>query len=123
MLAAEQRLLGLDHADIGYEVCQHWNIPETISQAIKYHHNPSKSDQNTLSYMVFMANSIANIVKSLEETEGTMAQMEGIEGFMYMIDDDALEFLDLKEEHIPGILNEAWDSVNKLSEEMQIIAG
>jgi HD-like signal output (HDOD) protein len=29
MLVAEQRLLGLDHADIGYEVCQHWNIPET----------------------------------------------------------------------------------------------
>ena len=123
MLAAEQRLLGLDHADIGYEVCRHWNIPETISQAIKYHHDPSKSDQDILSYIVFMANSIANIVKSLEETEGTIAQMEGIEGFMYMIDDDALEFLNLTEEHIPGILNEAWDSVNKLSEEMQIIAG
>jgi HD-like signal output (HDOD) protein len=123
MLVAEQRLLGLDHADIGYEVCQHWNIPETISQAIKYHHDPSKSDQDMLSYMVFMANSIANIVKSLEETEGTMAQMEGIEGFLYMIDDDALEFLNLTEEQIPGIVNEAWDAVNKLSEEMQIIAG
>lgn len=123
MLVAEQRLLGLDHADIGYEVCQHWNIPETISQAIKYHHDPSKSDQDMLSYMVFMANSIANIVKSLEETEGTMAQMEGIEGFMYMIDDDALAYLDLTEDQIPGIVNEAWDAVNKLSEEMQIIAG
>jgi len=121
MLAAEQRLLGLDHADIGYEVCQHWNIPATISQAIKHHHDPVKSDGDMLSYIVFMANSIANIVKSLEETEGTMAQMEGIEGFLYMIDDDALAFLDLTEENIPGILNEAWDAVNKLSEEMQIL--
>jgi HD-like signal output (HDOD) protein len=121
MLAAEQRLLGLDHADIGYEVCQHWNIPATISQAIKHHHDPVKSDGDMLSYIVFMANSIANIVKSLEETEGTMAQMEGIEGFLYMIDDDALEFLDLTEDNIPGILNAAWDAVNKLSEEMQIL--
>jgi hypothetical protein len=40
-----------------------------------------------------------------------------------MIDDDALEFLNLTEEQIPGIVNEAWDAVNKLSEEMQIIAG
>jgi predicted Zn finger-like uncharacterized protein len=123
MLAAEQRLLGLDHADIGFEVCQHWNIPATISHAIRYHHNPSKSDADVLSYIVFMANSIANIVKQMEETEGTMAQMEGIEGFLYMIDDDALEFLGLGEDDIPGILNEAWDAVNKLSEEMQILSG
>ena len=122
MLAAEQHLLGLDHAEIGYEVCQHWNIPEAISTAIKFHHDPAQSDQDTLSYIVFMANSIANIVKSMEETEGTMAQMEGIEGFLYMIDDDALAFLELTEDDIPDILNAAWDAVNKLSEEMQIIA-
>ena len=121
MLAAEQHLLGLDHADIGYEVCQHWSIPETISHAIRYHHNPSKSSEDTLSYIVFMANAIANIVKSMEETEGTIAQLEGIEGFMYMIDDAALTFLELPEEDVPGILVEARDAVNKLSEEMQIL--
>ncbi len=122
MLAAEQHLLGLDHAEIGYEVCQHWHIPEAISTAIKFHHDPAQSDRDTLSYIVFMADSIANIVKSMEETEGTMAQMEGIEGFMYMIDDDALAFLGLTEDDVPDILNAAWDAVNKLSEEMQIIA-
>ena len=123
MLAAEQHLLGLDHAEIGYEVCQHWNIPETISQAIKYHHDPANSDDDQLAYIVFMANAIANMVKAMEDTEGTMARMEGIDGFLYMIDDDALNFLNLTEEDIPGILNEARDAVNKLSEEMQIISG
>ncbi len=122
MLSAEQHLLGLDHADIGYEVCKHWNIPETISKAIRFHHNPSNSDQDPLSYIVFMANSIANIVKSMEETEGTIAQLEGIEGFMYMIDDDVLDFLDLPEDEVPAILTDARDAVNKLSEEMQILA-
>jgi hypothetical protein len=63
------------------------------------------------------------MVESMEETEGTMAQMEGIEGFMYMIDDDALAFLDLSEEDIADILHEARDSVNKLSDEMEIISG
>lgn len=123
MLAAEQHLLGLDHADIGYEVCQHWHIPESISKAIRYHHTPDKSAQDPLSYIVFMANSIANIVQSMEETEGTIAQLEGIEGFMYMIDDEALVFLNLSEEEVPGILTEARDAVNKLSEEMQILTG
>jgi len=121
MLAAEQHLLGLDHADIGHEVCKHWNIPGSISHAIRYHHNPAKSDQDALSYIVFMANAIANIVKSMEETEGTIAQLEGIEGFMFMIDDDALNYLGLSEESIPGILTESRGAVNKLSEEMQIV--
>ena len=122
MLAAEQHLLGLDHAEIGYEVCQHWNIPEAISLAIKHHHHPARGDQDRLSYIVFMANAVANIVKSMEETEGTMVQLDGIEGFLYMIDDDALEFLDLSEDDIPGIVTGARDAVNKLSEEMQILA-
>ena len=50
-----------------------------------------------------------------------MAQMDGIEAFMYMIDDDALEFLGLRETDVPVILNEAWEAVNKISEEMNII--
>lgn len=122
MLAAEQHLLGLDHAEIGYDVCQHWRIPEAISRSIKYHHNPAKSEQDRLSYIVFMANSVANIVKAMEETEGAMVQLEGIEGFLYMIDDDALDFLKLSEDDIAGIVTESRDAVNKLSEEMQILA-
>jgi hypothetical protein len=68
-----------------------------------------------------MANSIANMLKSIEESESTMAQMDGIEAFMYMIEDDALEFLSLRETDVPVILNEAREAVNKISEEMHII--
>ncbi len=122
MLAAEQNILGLDHAEIGYEVCQYWNIPETISKAIQFHHQPSKSEDDELAYIVFMANSIANMVRALKDSESMMAQMDGIEAHMYMIDDDALAFLDLTEEDVPNILNEAREAVDNLSEEMQIVA-
>ena len=121
MLAAERRIFGLDHAEIGFEVCNYWNIPQVISKAIKYHHYPSKNGSDELSYVVSMANSVANMLKSMEESESTMAQMDGIEAFMYMIDDDALEFLGLRETDVPVILNEAWEAVNKISEEMNII--
>ncbi len=122
MLAAEQNILGLDHAEIGFEVCQYWSIPETISKAIKFHHQPSKSEDDELAYIVFMANSIANMVRALKDSESMMAQMDGIEAHMYMIDDDALTFLDLTEEDVPNILNEAREAVDNLSEEMQIVA-
>jgi HD-like signal output (HDOD) protein len=123
MLVAEQRILGLDHAEIGFEVCKHWNIPESISNAIKFHHQPSLSEDDELAYIVFMANSIANMTKALEDTESMMAQMDGIDAYMYMIDDDALQFLGLTEEDVPTILGEARNAVNNLSEEMQIVAG
>ncbi len=123
MLAAEQHILGLDHADIGFEVCQHWNIPETISAAIKFHHQPSKSEDDELSYIIFMADSIANMAKALEDTESMMAQMDGVDAHMYMIDDGALAFLELTEEDVPRVLGEARQAVDNLSEEMQIVAG
>ncbi len=122
MLVAEQRILGLDHAEIGFEVCQYWNIPETISTAIKFHHQPSKSEDDELAYIIFMANSIANMAKALEDSESMMAQMDGIEAHMYMIDDEALAFLALTEEDVPRILGEARKAVDSLSEEMQIVA-
>ena len=122
MLVAEQHILGLDHAEIGFEVCKHWNIPESISIAIKHHHQPSQSEGDELAYIIFMANSIANMVKALEDTESMMAQMDGIEAHMYMIDDDALAFLGLSEEDVPTILGEARQAVDNLSEEMQIVA-
>lgn len=122
MLAAEQHILGLDHAEIGFEVCQYWNIPESISTAIKFHHQPSRSEGDELAYIIFMANSIANMAKALEESAGMMAQVDGIEAHMYMIDDDALAFLELTEEDVPQILDKAREAVNSLSEEMQIAA-
>ena len=123
MLVAEQRILGLDHAEIGFEVCKHWNIPESISSAIKFHHQPSLSENDELAYIVFMANSIANMTKALEDTDSMMAQMDGIDAYLYMIDDEALQFLGLTEEDVPTILGEARDAVNNLSEEMQIVTG
>lgn len=123
MLAAEQHILGLDHAEIGYEVCQHWNIPESIAKAIKFHHQPSRSEGDDLAYVIFMANSIANLAGALEATESMMARMDGIAAHMYLIDDDALGILGLTEEDVPTILDEACQAVDNLSEEMQIVTG
>ena len=51
-----------------------------------------------------------------------MAQMDGIDAHMYMIDDDALTFLEMTEKDVPDVLGEARQAVDNLSEEMQILA-
>lgn len=38
LLAAEQALLGYDHAELGGEIARYWNFPYEIEQAIRQHH-------------------------------------------------------------------------------------
>jgi len=37
----EEELTGFDHASIGRRITENWNLPETLVQAVAFHHNPS----------------------------------------------------------------------------------
>jgi len=39
---AEQRLLGITHAQVGAMVAENWNFPEDFAEAIRDHHTPPK---------------------------------------------------------------------------------
>ncbi len=43
LMQAEQQYLGTNHARVGSEVCANWKFPESLSQAIRYHHMPRGS--------------------------------------------------------------------------------
>jgi predicted Zn finger-like uncharacterized protein len=121
-LTAEQRILGFDHAEIGFEVCRHWNIPAGIAEAIKGHHNPSRSNGDALTYMVYMANAISNVASAAAGMQGTMALMDGIEAFMYMIDDEALTYLSMGQKDVARILVQAQESVEKITAQLDAAA-
>ena len=115
-LSAEKKILGFNHAEIGFEICKHWHIPDKLSRAIRYHHYPSKSSDDSLTYVVSMANSIAGIA----ESEDMVGQIEsGIEALMFLIDDDVLKFLDMEEPDVLTVLNETIASVEKISQSIE----
>jgi putative nucleotidyltransferase with HDIG domain len=58
-LAAEKQVLGYDHAEIASEICNHWKFPESLAVAIKYHHNPSLSNENEMAFILHLADYIA----------------------------------------------------------------
>lgn len=45
-LEAEEKILGVTHAEIGGWLAERWNLPDTLVDAIKYHHKPMKSERN-----------------------------------------------------------------------------
>jgi putative nucleotidyltransferase with HDIG domain len=60
LLAAEQAILGLDHAQVGQVATQHWKFPEELQQALVQHHNPRMENPAILTMVVIAADTIAH---------------------------------------------------------------
>lgn len=54
----ERELFDVDHAAAGYALCQHWNLPETLAQAIAEHHAEEPPASSTISELVYDANEL-----------------------------------------------------------------
>lgn len=52
---AERNILGFDHAIIAGILCDNWNLPRSISFAIRHHHQPSTAGDHQLSHIVHLA--------------------------------------------------------------------
>ena len=40
---AEKKVMGFEHANVGYFVGNNWNLPPTLLKIIRYHHNPTRA--------------------------------------------------------------------------------
>lgn len=67
---AEMEILGVNHAELGCLIGQHWNLPEVICRGIGYHHDPLEcyGDEREVlvAFSVFLANRLANYVSGAE---------------------------------------------------------
>jgi predicted Zn finger-like uncharacterized protein len=114
-LSAERRILGFDHAEIGFDICRQWRIPERLTTAIRYHHAPEESAGNELAYVIAMADTIAKMAASISMV-GEAAP--GVEALMYMVDDDTMAHLGLEQAHVERLLVEVAEAVNQLAGQM-----
>ena len=112
-LSAENKILGFDHAEIGYEVCRHWKIPESLANTIRFHHSAANVCSDGLSAIVFMANTIANMAEAMEMV-GAIEQ-NSLEAVMYLVDDDVMQHLNLDETRIGEIMKTALSGVKQIS--------
>ncbi len=42
---AEKEVLGTDHAEVGARILEQWSLPEALVHAVRWHHNPEKSEE------------------------------------------------------------------------------
>ena len=107
-LNAEREILGFDHAEIAFELCLKWNIPEEQAQGIKYHHCPSQSQESIFAYIIHVSDCMA-----MNNDLGY-----GTDSALYQIEQGAREFLSLKEEDDEEIMNEVMKAVQESEQEI-----
>lgn len=96
---AEKKIFGFDHAEIASEFLKKWNLPSSQLHAIQFHHNPSASEGDILTYILHIADALAN----LENTEKN-----------FRFNRNALNAIGLHEEEAKKIAIDACEAVNQI---------
>jgi predicted Zn finger-like uncharacterized protein len=105
-LLAEQAVLGFDHAETGFALCQKWNIPAPQAVAIRFHHQPSRSGGSPLAYILHVADALAAFDPAA--TTGSPAAP---------VEPGALAHLKLGRGDLAGIITEAADTIETLEDD------
>lgn len=58
----EQAILGFDHAEVGGELLQEWNMPESLCNSVKYHHRPRAAMEPSIEICIVHIANIMTIV-------------------------------------------------------------
>ncbi len=59
-LEAEEQLIGINHAEAGRRIAEHWKFPEDIMEAIAFHHRPDllEKENKTIPWLVYLSDQI-----------------------------------------------------------------
>ncbi len=103
-LEAEKEILGFDHSEIAADVCEKWQIPGQLINAIAYHHRPSAlTDTDELACIIHVADSIALM-------SGIGA---GFDGVKYEVDQKAVDLLHIDIDTINNLMAESAEFVEQ----------
>ncbi len=101
-LDAEKKILGIDHAEIGFLLAEKWNLPEILCTAIRWHHEPNNAKQHC---------ALVNIIHISDAVADMMGISLGVDGLNYSISEKALADLNLVESDIEHIIADVSDVI------------
>ena len=81
-LAAERELLGVDHAELGALIADHWKLPSLIVDGIRHHHTPmnaSDVDVRALADVITVADAVSHVIVGDEASSGAFEFMDSAE--------------------------------------------
>ena len=94
-LDVEHEVLGTDHCEVGGALARHWRLPETLVQAIEFHHRPDEApyEMKPLAYVVHLADTLAMM----------QGYATGIDSLQYAFDPEYPQFVNLDTNGLEGL--------------------
>lgn len=107
-LEAERDEIGVDHAVVGSEVAEKWNLPEVLTVAIRDHHRPKEAPEEyrPLVYTVHVADIVARIA----------GFGVGVEALSYSLDDGYQEYISLDKKKLEELILLVAEEYSKIKE-------
>ncbi|MBU0680943.1 MAG: HDOD domain-containing protein [Proteobacteria bacterium] len=108
--SAEEKLLGIDHTQAGYALGLHWNLPEPLPSAMRYHHKPAEApdEHRALVYAVHLGDMVAMMT----------GRDTGADALRYQLDSNYSDFIDINENDLAQIILETDSDFSKLKESL-----
>ncbi len=101
----EMKLLGVNHAEVGGRLLEHWNLPEHLVAGVRYHHHPAGAKGNEkLAACVYLGNFVAYL----------MGYGYGKHSLDLKARDETLEILNLTSENIPQYMQEGFEKLRQV---------
>jgi HD-like signal output (HDOD) protein len=71
LLTLEQQMLGFTHPELGAWLTAMWNLPDELTEAIQYHHEPARAPKHAvLASIVSLAEQMANYMEATKSVDG-----------------------------------------------------
>ena len=95
-LEAEEKVIGINHAELGGKIAVHWNFPPEIKNPIAFHHNPNLlvGEPQTSSWLVYFADQACKII----DVDG------GDQGLTYRGLEEVMKMFSLKKSDLESAL-------------------
>ena len=71
----EHEILDICHDELGAELARHWNLPEEIISALRYHHYPEKSRKGVGQILARMINVAQKLLSPISSSEITSSDI------------------------------------------------
>jgi len=114
-LEAEEKIIGVDHTEAGFEPAQAWQLPEELAEVILYHHQPANASEEfrPLVYAVHLGDNIA-----MMGGFGT-----GSDSMQYRLDANYTQYLELSPTTFEKVMLTVDIEFKKLEESLNKMGG
>lgn len=99
---AEQKILGLDHAEAGALMLTAWGLPDSIVRLVRWHHRPDEAPKDLPGFDLVLASDSLVTMMGL----GT-----GLDGLRYTVPETLFNEMGIDEELVETVFEQVWNDL------------